>query len=176
MKKKVKYLALRYFVISYGISSFTHVLIYVVALGLMVKLKIDHVDCFEYLDNQVEVSKENIAFLLDTGEVKTLDFSTTSSNSNGVVILGKLQYTRGRTITLQGVDVETVDSAASLSVTSAVSLDGKTVTKTEGVEKYSAKGVRKYAFKVSAINHSLLLMGKFNLNTLFITYNLNGRR
>ena len=84
--------------------------------------------------------------------------------------------TRGRTITLQGVDVENIESASNLSVTSAVSLDGKTITKTEGIEKYSAEGVRKYSFKVSAMNHSIALIGKFNLNTLFITYNLNGRR
>ena len=134
MKKKIKFVGSRYIIISYGITSFTHALIYDIGLERLGKLKVDHVDCFEYLGSQTEVSKENIAFLLNTGEIKTLDFSTTSSNSNGVVILGKLQYTRGRTITLQGVDVENIYSAASLSVTSAVSLDGKTVNKTEGVE------------------------------------------
>jgi len=176
MKKKIKFIGSRYIIISYGISGFTHALIYDIGLERLGKLKIDHVDCFEYLKDQTEVSKENIAFLLDTGKVKTINFYTTSSNSNGVVILGKLQDTRGRNNTLQGVDVENIESASNLSVTSAVSLDGKTVTKTEGVEKYSAEGVRKYAFKVSAVNHSLVLIGKFNLNTLFITYNLNGRR
>ena len=176
MKKKLKFIVSRYIVISYGITSFTHALIYDIALEIVVKLKIDHVDCFEYLGGQLEVSKESIAFLLPTGEVKTLDFSTTSTTSNGVVIFGKMQYTRGRTITLQGVDIENVEDGATLSVTDLAALDGKTTTKTEGVLNYSADGVRKYSFKVSAINHSLLLIGKFNLSSLFITYNLNGRR
>ena len=176
MKKKIKFIAARYIVISYGITSFTHALVYDVVLERLGKLKIDHVDCFEFLKDQTEVSKESIAFLLSTGEVKTLDFSTTSTNSNGVVIFGKMQYTRGRTITLQGVDVENVEDDATLSVTNLAAIDGKTTTKTEGVLRYSVEGLRKYAFKVSAINHSLLLIGKFNLSTLFITYILNGRR
>lgn len=176
MSKKVKFIASRYLVISYGISSFTHALVYDIALKRLGKLKVIHVDCFEYLGAQTEVSKESIAFLLADGEVKVLDFSVSATNSDGVVILGKLQYTRSRTITLQGVDVENVESSSSLSVTSLVSLDGKTTTKVAGYEKYSAENLRKYAFKVTAVNHSLLLIGKFNLTTLFITYTLNGRR
>ena len=168
MLKKVKFIASRYLVISYGISSFTHALVYDIALDRLGKLKVTHTDCFEYVGDQVEVSKESIAFLLSSGEVKVLDFSTSAADSNGVVIVGKLQYTRGRTITLQGVDVENVESSSSLSMTSLVSLDGKTTTKTEGVESYSADNLRKYSFRVTAVNHALLLIGKFNL-TFFAT-------
>jgi len=175
MKKKVKFIASIYLVISYGITSFTHAIVYDTALKRMGKLKITHVDCFEYVGPQEEVSKESIAFLTADGQVQTLDFSTAAS-STGVAIFGKIQYVRSRTITLLGVDVETIKAASTLGVTSQVSLDGKTTTNTEGAESYSAEGIRKYDFKITALNHSIVFIGKFELTTVIITYILNGRR
>ena len=175
MKKKVKFIASRYLIISYGITSYTHALIYDTALKRLGKIKLIHVDCFEYVGDQKEVSKESIAFLLATGEVSVLDFST-SADSTGVVILGKLQYTRNKMIVLQGVEAENIESASTLSVSSQVSLDGKSVTNTEGAELLTVGNLRKYGFRVTAKNHSILLIGKFNLTTLFIIYTLGGRR
>jgi len=175
MKKKVKLIASRYLVISYGISSFTHALVYDIALKRLGKLKVTHVDCFEFIGEQVEIAKKSLAFLSANGTIEVLDFST-AATSTGVVILGKLQYTRGRTITLQGVDVETIKTASTLELTSLVSLDGKTTTKTVGEVSYTAEGIRKYSFRVTAMNHALLFLGKFQLTTVFITYTLNGRR
>ena len=176
MKKKIKFIASRYLVISYGIFSFTHALIYDIGLKRLGKLKIAHVDCFEYVGSQKEVSKESIAFLLATGEVSVLNFSTTVE-SNGIVIFGKLQYTRNKIIVLQGIEVENIDSDAALSVFAQQSLDGKTISSTiAGNELTSVNKLRKYGFRLSAVNHSILLIGKFNLTTLFIIYTLGGRR
>ena len=175
MKKKIKFVASRYLIMSYGITEFTHALVFDTALNRMGKLKVTHVDCFEYVGSQQEVSKESIAFLLATGEVNVLDFSTTAT-SDGVVILGKVQYARGRKITLLGAEVENVDSDATLSVSSQACVDGKTITTIPGTELLTVDNLRKYAFRFTAINHSLLLIGKFNLTTLFVIYTLNGRR
>jgi len=49
MKKKTKFISSRYLIVSYGITEFTHALIYDIALERLGKLKIAHVDCFEYL-------------------------------------------------------------------------------------------------------------------------------
>lgn len=175
LKKKVKFISSRYLIISYGISSFTHALVYDIALERLGKLRITHVDCFEYVRNQQEVSKDSIAFLLSTGEIKTLNFSTID-NSSGVAILGKFQYTRTRLITLLGLELENSETEFYASATALVSVDGKTTTKTPGIVSYSAEGVRKFNFRVSAINHSILITGKFNLVAAMLTYTVHGRR
>ena len=175
MKKKIKFIAARYLVISYGITSFTHALVYDLTLRRLGKLKIDHVDVFEYLDSQTEISKENIGFLLNTGEVKVLDFSTPGA-STGVVILGKLQFSRSRMMTLQRVRVENIGTADTLTVSTRASLDGKNPTSTVvGALKNSGVNVRDYVFRSTAINHSLLFIGKFNLVTVIAVYNTAGR-
>jgi len=176
MKKKLKFIASRYLIVSYGVTSYTHALVYDTALKRLGKLKLDHVDCFEYVGSQKEVSKESIAFLLASGEVSVLDFSATATG-NGVALFGRLQYTRGKMITLQGVEVENVESTSTLAVSSLVSLDGKTtVSDTAGTELVSVNNLRKYGFIVTGSNHSILLIGKMNLTTLFIIYILAGRR
>lgn len=47
-KVKVAFIASRYLAVSYGVNSFTHVLLQDVSLKRWGKLKIDHVDCFNY--------------------------------------------------------------------------------------------------------------------------------
>ena len=175
MKKKIKFIASRYVIISYGITNFTYALVYDVVLEKLGKLKIEHVDCFEYVGSQPEVSKESIAFLLNTGEVKLVDFST-PGDSNGVLIFGKLQFVRSRVITLQEVQVENVETTSSLAVSTRASLDGKTTNTIVGTESYSADNIRKYNFLNTAVNHSLMFVGKFNLVSVLVTYTAGGRR
>ena len=79
-------------------------------------------------------------------------------------------------ITLQGVEVDNVESSAALDVTSMAALDGKTSTLVTGSLLTSVENLRKYGFRSTASNHSLLLIGKVNLITLFIIYTLAGRR
>lgn len=175
MLKKVKYVASRYVIISYGITSFTHALIFDTALNKLGKIKLTHVDVFEYIDSQTEISKESIAFLLADGEVKVLDFSATAA-SNGVLILGKLQFTRTRNLILLGVEVENVETSATLSLSSQVTLDGKTFTTVEGTIKESVDNLRSYDFRSEGKNHSLVFIGKFNLVTAQIIFTQGGRR
>ena len=175
MMKKVKFVAQRYLVISYGISSFTHALVYDAALERVGKLKVTHVDCLEYIGAQAEIAKKSLAFLTSDGTMEVLDFAR-NDTSTGVVIFGKLQYTRNRVFTLQGVDIETIKAAATLEVTDLYSLDGKTTSQAVGTQSDSDTGIRKYAFLQAAPSHSLLLIGQFQLTTLFLTYTLHGRR
>ena len=175
MLKKVKFIASRYLVISYGITSFTHALIYDVALKRLGKIKLTHVDSFEYIADQEEVSKESIAFLLNSGEVFVLDFSP-DSNASGVIIFGKLQYTRSRLITLYNVDIENVKPGDFVSVSSLVSRDGKTTSEYAGYELAANGELRTFGFRVTGVNHSILVIGRFSINTLYITYTLAGRR
>jgi hypothetical protein len=175
MLKKIKFVAARYLVISYGITSFTHALVYDTALNKLGKLAVDHVDCFEYLATQDEISKESIAFLGADGCVQTLDFST-NENSLGVLVLGKLQYTRNRFITLLGMEVENVAEDAFFLTYTQESLDGKNFELGGGTQVGNEGGLRTYGFRVTAKNHSIVFLGKFNSITAQIRYSVAGRR
>lgn len=177
MKKKLKFIASRYLVISYGIDSFTHALVIDRALNRMGKLRINHTDCFEYIDDQSEVAKESLAFLLADGSVSVLDFSATA-DSSGVLIMGKLQASYTRRLTLLGVEVE--NAAASdnspLVVTDQATIDGKNFTNVEGKLSYTEGKLTEYVWKVDAVNHSLVFIGKLNAVSLIVRYFVTGRR
>jgi hypothetical protein len=175
MLKKVKYISSRYLMVSYGLTSFTHVLVWDIALQKAGKLKINHVDIFEYVGNQSEIARESVAFLLPTGEIKVLDFSVVSESS-GVLILGKVQYSFTRMTNLLGVELENIQNTAALSVTAQASLDGKTFSNVEGSLAMSASQVRDYAFCNTAKNFSLVFIGKFDFVSVLVTYALAGRR
>lgn len=177
MSKKMKYVASRYLVISYGLPStgFTHALVFDTSLGKLGKLRITHVDVFEYVGAQTEIAKESLAFVLSTGEVKVVDFST-KSTSSGVLILGKLQATRSRLTGLLGVEVENIPTSFPLTLDSQTSLDGKTFTTVAGTARTTVDNLREYFFRASAKSHSLVLIGAFNAVTVQIRYKVEGRR
>lgn len=176
LKKKIKFVSSRYLVLSYGITSLTHALVYDLSLNRLGKLRIDHVDVFEYVSSQQEAAKESIAFLAENGTTKTLDF-TVQNNTNSVLIMGQLQHSRGKLMTLLGVDVENVPDKAALEVSTRYSLSGKEADATvPGLEYYKDDQQRKYSFLQVGVTHALYLKGRFNLVTLQITYMLNGRR
>lgn len=175
MKKKLKFVASRYLVISYGITAFTHALVIDTSLNRVGKLRIDHTDCFEYIGAQKEIAKESLAFLLADGSVSVLDFSTTATSS-GVLILGKLQGAYTRRLTLVGVEVQNIPEASALAITDQATIDGKNFTNVTGTVSYTADNVREYVWKTDAVTHSLVLVGKINAVSLLVRYFLTGRR
>ena len=177
MLKKLAYIASRYLVISYSLpdTGFTHALVYDTALEKAGKLKIAHTDVFEFVAEQTEVSKEAIAFLKTDGSVEVVDFSTTA-NTSGVVMLGKLQLSRSRLLTLLGVEVENIPEEFPLDVYALSALDGKNGRKVDGSLRNSADNIREYAFRATAKNHSLVFTGSFNLVTVQVRYRTASRR
>jgi len=176
MEKKIKFIAARYLVVSYGAGTglFTHALVYDTALGKVGKLKITHTDVFELIADQPEISKESIALLLADGAVKVLDF--TSATANGVLVLGKLQALRTHMISLLGVEAENIPDEGLISVHSQASLDGKNFTNIDGSLSYSSGDLKEFAFRSTAKNHSIVFTGKFNLTAVQVRYTLAGRR
>lgn len=170
--KKIKHVASRYLVISYGLTSFTHALVYDTALDKLGKLKIDHVDCFAL---QSTSQDEVISFLRADGSITSLD-TRASVASSGVVVVGRFQFVRERLITLLKVECENIDSGASFNLTDYASLDGKNDAPVIGVIDKNVTNLRSFFFKVTAINHSIMLRGQFNLTALQIVYALAGRR
>jgi hypothetical protein len=188
MLKKIKYIASRYLVISYGLPKglvfegkattgyFTHALIYDTALKREGKLKIEHVDVFEYVGEQTEIAKETVAFLLPDGEVKTLHSSTLLA-SNGVLILGKLQEVRERMIQLLSVEVENIPLESEVGCIDMASLKGKQdYILHQGYIADKSSNLVIYDFRNTAKNHNLLFKGRFNLVTVQVKYAVHGRR
>lgn len=180
MKKKLTLVADRYLVISYGVTSLTHALVYDTISKRWSKLKIPHIKCFEFSLLQAETTTEtprrSMAFLQANGTIKTLRLDTRNPNSNGVLLLGKIQYIRQRTTILHSVDVENVEPSANFRLVDFYSLDGKTLLKKEGYCQDKSAQVRKYLFNQVGVNHSLLHKGNFNLVCLVTATGVHGRR
>jgi len=181
IRKKIKFISARYLVISYGdsrVSDQSHALIYDITLKKVGKVLISHRDSFEYVwpGTTGDQAKHSIAFLLSDGSIETVDFDD-DHVSDGVLILGKLQYTRTRMMTLLAAEVENVESGASFLLSDRLSLDGKVVSSTvSGYEAHNVDDLRVYNFHLTGKNHSLLLEGKFHATSVQISYTLNGRR
>jgi len=180
LQKKLSYIAARYLVISYGISSLTHALVYDTVQKRFGKLKFAHVDVFEYellTEDVSDIPKKAIGFLLPSGQVYVVNFAVSFSNRYGVLLLGKYQYTRSRHLQMQKVEFENVTAGSGFGVTCYSSFDGKNFDQTTpGVLLESGKNVATYGFdSPAALNHSLLIYGTFNMTTVELAFNIHGR-
>jgi hypothetical protein len=180
MKKAINVVADRYLVISYGVNSLTHALVYDITNKRFGKLKIPHVSCFEWkllTPTVIETPRESLAFLQADGTIKIVDFSYTSPTANGVMLLGKFQYVRSRQMQLQEVELDNIRSGANFSLSNYASLDGKTLANpTPGFLNTSSDGYRSYYFHKTGVNHTLLFKGAFFCTSIVLTFNIHGRR
>ena len=183
MKKKITSIADRYMVISYGISSLTHAIIYDMTQKRYGKLKQAHVDCFEYeyLDPALaDAPRRSIAFLQPDGSVKLVNPSVTYATSSGVILLGKFQYVRSRLLTLEELTFQAVQTNQSCVAYDLVSESGGTLESTTRYPFYdvtpSGEKQKQYKIHETGLNHSILLIGGFFLSGFTLTFEINGRR
>jgi len=180
MKKRLILVSDRYLVISYGISSYTHALIYDLALKRWSKIKHNHVQVFEFSLLQaetVETPRRSIALLSNTGEVKVVKIDSMNPNSNGVLLLGKYQLVRTRLTTLEEITVENIPLNANFFKLAVwYALKGKVPTKVDATLLETDGLARRYAVHKTATNHSLLMRGAFNLCSLLGIFHNHGRR
>src|ERR1700748_1513011 len=185
MEKMVRVISERYLTISYGTvpnsGMFSHALVYDIAMKRWGKIKCGHVEIFEFANNvAVDAARISLGILDANGFVYTVDFSA-AATTGGVMVLGKYQHTRNRFITLQEVDSEIVDSTA-CKIYDYVTLDGKTflppvqlvVAANDGSGNPAINPT--YNCRLTGLNHSLLFFGKFQLDSLVLSYTPNGRR
>ena len=187
LRVRLAYIGARYLVASYGISSYTHALVYDSAFKRWGKLKVTHTDCFEVslntdtgtITSDAASPKKTLGFLTNTGAVSVANFDFGDITADAVLILGKYQFSRTRLTTLNEIDVEVVDEANSnFSVVVLTTLDGKTivtptVTPTTAIESTFN---RKYVSRVTGMNHSIVFKGAFNLLSVMLQIVNNGRR
>ena len=183
MIKKVVAISDRYLIISYGISSLTHAIVYDMTQKRYGKLKVTHVDCFEYeyLDPALaDAPRYSIAFLKSDGSIAIVDPSTTLPASKGVILLGKYQYDRGHLLTLENVTLQTVHPLQSIAIYDRYTLTGGTLescTESVGYEvSLSGESQRSFNFHSTGKNHSILMIGGFFLSSFVLKFHAHGRR
>lgn len=177
--KKIGFIASRYLVISYGITTYTHAIVYDTVQKKFGKLKIEHVDCFEfeYLDEAVnDIPKKSIAFITSSGTISTVNFDVGSVTRIGVLVLGKFQYARSRRMQLQEAWFEWINPNSTLEIYNCVTQDGKTLGPLiPGVILKQGTNVRQYGFgSPDGVNHTLIAKGTFNFVSYELKFNITG--
>lgn len=179
MQKRINVISSRYLVISYGVTSLTHALIYDLVQKRYGKVKIPHVDTFEYQLPNVAVTetpRQSIGFLQIDGTLQVIDFSVSSVLSNGVLILGKYQFVRPRLLQMDEIALENIRVGANYSLTLFTALDGKNYTQSTPYLDLAAGLFRRYKTRAVGINHSLLHKGAFEICSLVLVFNIHGKR
>lgn len=179
MKKKLSVISDRYLIISYGAAELTHALVYDLIMNRWGKLKITHVDCFEWLvlsTDLVEAPKQSIGFLLKDGSIKTVNFDVENLSSEGVLILGKFQLSRTRRVTLQEVALENIVSSNNFTLAVSASPNGKYGDISYPTLVESDELFKRYNCRTTGLNFSLVLKGGFNLVSFVLMLTPDGRR
>lgn len=182
MQKRLAIVANRYLIISYGINSLTHALVYDNVTTRMGKLRIPHVQCFELYPavlGVTEISRQSIAFLQADGTIQSVNFDTRYVGSDGFLLLGKYQYVRARTLILDEVWIENIYDYTKFSLTAFVALYGKTYSSLPvlTVDPGSANSKQgHYKDRIEGENISLCLQGQFHLESGVIGFNPGGKR
>ncbi len=179
MAKKLNVIADRYLVISYGVTSLTHAIVYDISQRRWGKLKIPHVTTIEYqLPNAgiTEIPRQSLALMDATGVLKVVDFSAYTSSSNGVIALGKYQFVRARLLQVDTITVDNVMDQNNFSCVLMTALDGKNMTNSTPTALYSSGLTKTYGTRAIGINHSLVFKGNFQLNSLVLQFNVDAKR
>lgn len=164
--KDVSSIADRYMVFSYGTSVLNYGILYDTALKRFGKLKIDHVDCFDYLllgTEAIDSPRNSVAFLQADGTIKVASFSTNAPYSSGVLILGKYQLDRAHTCSLVSLDLENIRADVNFTCSDMYTLDGKTTAIAAGYLDASSGLYRRYTWRQPGMNHTLVFKGGFNV-------------
>jgi len=183
MVKKLTSVADRYLVMSYGITALTHAIIYDMTQRRFGKLKIPHVFCFEYqyLDPTIaDAPRRSIAFLKQDGSTYLVNPNIDNPLSAGVLMTGKFQYARSRTLTLDEVAVQTVRPGQCCVMWDFASMSGGTLSSCTKTQLYDAtvgnETQRVFNAHTTAMNHSLMLVGGFSLASIQLKFHLGARR
>ena len=178
--KKIAVISNRWLVISYGLTSLTHAIVFDIALKRWGKIRISHVDCFEVdhasPTSYLQEANHSIGFLLSDGRIKTVNLEQQKEANDSVVIFGRIQYKRGNVITLHSVELENVfPKEATLEILS--SLDGKTwQPETYPMKQIETKNLTRWITRLTAINHCIKFSGNFDIVSIVGTATVGGSR
>lgn len=122
-----------------------------------------------------------ISFLQSDGTVKIANFDVAQNNDAGVLMLGKFQFVRAKTITHQRSDIENVLEGGNFDFYIAPTLDGKTLLPWNKLSQspYIAMNnpkSKRLQKQVPGLNFVVAFVGAFNLNSYLVDFTLGGDR
>lgn len=174
MKKAIAYVGDRFLMLSYGAVGLTHALVFDSALERWGKLRQDHVAIIDWDITPPEVTetpKNSVALLQENGRILIVNHN---APADAVVILGKYQYVRQRTLQLQEVTAENI--GAECSVVAMPAIYGKqTVDAALTLLRRDGESATYGATSVGT-NISLRFEGTFSLTSLILSFNVHGAR
>lgn len=177
MQKKLTMVSNRYMVFSYGVTALTHALVYDFALARWGKIKLNHVDCFEYSYPSgavVETPRRSIGFMQADGTLIVAIISYDTTGSNGVIVLGKYQLDRAHYIGMQEIHLESIKTGNILGVRLLTSIDGTNTSSTFPVLATSVGTYRRYNCNATGMNHSIVINGAFHLHSMELKFTEEG--
>lgn len=180
MRKRVTIAGDRFIVISYGVDlPYTHAIVYDMAQKRFGKFKNVHsvaID-FEPLETVSDITRNQIGFVNSRGQTVVADLSTVPNPLNvGVILLGKYQYVRQRALQLDEISIENVLSPDYAVVKLFTALDGKTNAVSDPYVTSVSGYQMNFGCRAVGLNHSLMIRGDFNLNSIILRFSLHGKR
>jgi hypothetical protein len=123
------------------------------------------------------VAKHTIAFLQGNGAIQLAIMDFGDFSADAVLLMGKYQMFRNHAISIHGITVETIDTAINSFKCSLIStLDGLTYQAAQEIAQQAGNSdVRQYNCRSTAVNHSILFEGSFNMVSLLLALSKHGR-
>ena len=177
MAKKITIVSNRYLVISYGITTLTHAIFIDLTLQRWGKLRIPHVDCFEYVypsSEVIEAPKRSVGFVQTDGSVQVLVQGYNTDNTNGVLLLGKYQLTRNYYTDLQEIHLENVRADTIPKVEVLSTIDGTNAMRKQCRLVANNKNYRRYNVRAVGLNHTIAISGAFQVDSMVLKLDNDG--
>lgn len=173
----------RYLCISYGFipTFYEYILVYDMSLERWGKLKISHVDCFNYgyapigTTGEIIAAQHALAILTQYGGIEKAEWTDIAgaTRDSAVAVIGRVALSRSRFTQLNRVEVEKME-AGTLHV--IPSYDGATnSTPVQFVEVVATPYLKVFGGEVDCNNFCLLLRGAFDLSTLIFEGTATGQ-
>lgn len=181
LKVKLTLVANRWLAISYGLGEqLTWVVVYDILLKRWGKLRVPHVDCFEFSTTRQTVieneANHTFAFLQVDGTVVAVDFEDRATANDSVLIFGRLQHTRGKVLTLHSMEIEN-GRPSDMVLSILTSLDGKNWLPDKlPLPQIQTKNLTKWLVRTTGINHCFKLTGSFDVVTIQGSCTVGGGR
>lgn len=178
MSKAIKVVANRYLVVSYGITTFTHALVFDTQLKRFGKLKLPHVQVVDLLlgEDNDDIPRHSIGLLQASGKIVYVNFDAYANTTDSIAILGKYQLARSRMLQMDSVELENIEAGDSFTLRMYSTIDGKNGTLRTLPVSESSGFFRRYDCREVGKNHSLYLSGTFAVNSLVLSFNVHGKR
>lgn len=125
-----------------------------------------------------ETPNEIMGFLRIDGSIAIANFDQVhTTGDNGILVLGKYQFSRSNLLVLDEVAVENVDPVSDFTLKVLTSIDGKNVfAVSTPYNDVNSGNFRNFLSDKVGINHSLVGKGTFNFSSIEIVFHPHGRR